>query len=169
MRTFDKAVFSIDGSGAYVGVHDNTYWNGWAKPWFTKEEAIRFLESQQDSGYWTYSYDEGNDTFIMTEVENNDPSYWKGEEIDGVIRYDIGASYLVWVTEEEKTFFHKDKSGRDGHYSISLIDMVSDSEHVEEFDETEEDDRENTLIGWAMYAEIGDTYSDNASEWTRTA
>lgn len=164
-----EAVFSIDGNGAFVGFHNpDRNWNGWAIPYFTKGEAERVL-NELEGDYWSWSYDEATDTFTLTETENSDVTTYTGEQTDCGKLYCIGGQYLCWVAEDDKTFFHKDHSGRDGHYSMSLIDMVSDIEMAEEFDDTEEDDRENTVIGYAMNAEIGDTYSDNASEWTRTA
>ncbi len=166
-----KTVFSIDGSGAFVGVHnpDNT-WNGWAIPYFTKEEAIRFLEFFQDSEYWKYSYDADTDTFRLIEIANDDVTEWTGEQIDGQTLYCIGGQYLVWVAEDDKTFFCTDHSGRDGHGSVTLVDIVEDEENQEEHDEAEEDEKDDTLIAWAMNAEIGDEYTERSNEtYLRTA
>lgn len=61
----------------------------------------------------------------------------------------------------DPVFFRKDLSGRDGHYSIFLSDLIHDeSEH--------EDDEE--FIEWAENAEIGDEYTEfNNRTYIRTS
>lgn len=164
-----KTVFSLDGNGAFVGLYDpQKHWNGWAIPYFTKEESIRVLTELSVNGHWKWGYNEEGDYFTLVEMENMDGSTWEAQEIDGQKMYSIGGQYLVWVAEDDKTFFRKDKSGRDGHYSLSLIDIVEDRENQEEYEEA--DDLDETLIGWAMNAEVGDEYvEDHAAYYTRIA
>lgn len=63
--------------------------------------------------------------------------------------------------DTDPVFFKKDLSGRDGHYSIFLSDLIHDeSEH--------EDDEE--FIEWAENAEIGDEYTEfHNKTYTRTS
>lgn len=172
---YTKTVFSIDGEGAFIGMYDpSENWNGWARPYFTREETKRILEElreNEDIIKWEILQSNAVLVYDNPAIHDTDgkPSIWIGEEINGKIYFPIGAGAWTWVPEDDKTFFHKDHSGRDMHYHTTLIDIVIDPDNKDEFDITHRDDRENTLIGWAMNANVGDTYSDNASEWTRTA
>lgn len=166
------AVFTIDGGDPFVGVHcPENRWNGWAIPYFTKEEGMRFMTfyNSLDSSI-TFAYNEAQDAF--TSIDDSDPDNtvdtYPAQDIDGVKRYSIGGCYFVWDAEQPKTFFEQDHSGRDGHGELTLIDICSDADNQEEYSCTDEDDRENSIIHWALNAEIGDTYQDGASTYTRT-
>lgn len=166
------AVFTIDGGDPFVGVHYPQYrWNGWAIPYFTKEEGDRFVAFYNglDSSI-KFAYDEAKDAF--TSIDDSDPENtidtYPAQDINGQQLYSIGGCYFVWDAEQPKTFFEQDHSGRDGHGEITLIDICSDADNQEEYTCTDEDDRENSIIHWALNAEIGDTYQDGASTYTRT-
>lgn len=171
--TYVKAVFTIDGECPHVGIHNpKRYWNGWAIPYFTKEEAMRFVKNSPINEDCTWAYNEAKDEFVFTESiyakeEDYQPDTYPAEMIDGQKLYSLGGCSLIWSAEEDKVFFHKDRSGRDGHGNVSLLDIVSDPDNIEEYDEAEGEDKEVTLIHWAIWAEIGDEWSDNANQYTR--
>lgn len=94
-----KAVFTIDYvPKAYIGYTSGRLWNGWATPYFEKEEAIRVMHdynSERDVSEHM-SYDEGNDMFII----RCEDEYWTGEDIrtkEGIKHlYGIGAYSWIW-------------------------------------------------------------------------
>ena len=95
-----KTLFTIDGFDAiWEGYTDGTHWNGWAKPWFTKEVAEDVMrvnnESYCDVAY-QMRYDESQDAFIREEPEYDEPYVVEGCDIDGMHLYPIGNMCWVW-------------------------------------------------------------------------
>ena len=106
-----KSVFTVDGfADAYIGYTRGDRWNGWATPYFEKEEAIRVMQGYNKCSdeVEKMTYDEENDIFITWIEGYNDYEYWKGEDIqteDGVKHlYGIGA--YSWVWDNAKDFLH---------------------------------------------------------------
>ena len=98
-----KALFTIVGCPkAYIGYTNGDDWNGWATPYFEKEEAIRVMHDynkyREESEHM--SYDEENDIFIAWVEGYGDYEYWIGENIhtaEGIKHlYGIGAYFWVW-------------------------------------------------------------------------
>lgn len=95
--------FSLDADEEPVvrsGVTDGSRWNGWATPWFTKEVALEVLSAM--SGI-SWSYDEESDTFrgLFDDCPEEEAEEWKGRDIDGEVRYSIGAWSWCWNLETE--------------------------------------------------------------------
>jgi len=93
------AKFTIDGwrdideNAVFSGYTDGTYWNGWEKPYFTKEEGIRMLPILE-----TARYDEATDRFI-DESDGEEQEYpGKVIVVDGqrIKVYGIGNGDWMW-------------------------------------------------------------------------
>lgn len=94
-----KTLFTIDGIEAvFEGYTDGSHWNGWAKPWFTKEiaeEIMRINNAYYTFGEWQMRYDAEQDAFIR-EYEDEEPDVFQGKDINGLHLYPIGNAYWVW-------------------------------------------------------------------------
>lgn len=102
MNNFGKPPFDlIKVSGDWT---DNVYdcysnrqhWNGWAMPYFTKEEALRIVEDMKD-----VSYDEPTNSFVWTNADDkNDKDVYEAITIvvDGepITVYPIGSGFWCW-------------------------------------------------------------------------
>lgn len=70
-------------------------WNGWACPYFEKSEVERMAA-------WLPEFDDGlvysaeDDTFTTT-YDPDLPEVFKGEDVDGMHLYPIGAGSWIWV------------------------------------------------------------------------
>lgn len=102
-----KAVFTIDCfPKAYIGYTSGRLWNGWATPYFEKEEAIRVMEGNNETAQYPMQYDEIYDQFYILDTEDGELETWKGEDIhteEGINHlYGIGAYCWVWdeVTDQ---------------------------------------------------------------------
>lgn len=96
-----KAVFTIDCfPKAYIGYTSGKLWNGWATPYFEKEEAIRVMEGNNETAQYPMQYDEVYDQFYTLDTEDGELETWKGEYIitdEGVKKlYGIGAYCWIW-------------------------------------------------------------------------
>ena len=96
-----KAVFTIgEYPKAYIGYTSGRLWNGWATPYFEKEEAIRVAEGFNECAEFPMQYDEVYDQFYILDTETSDLETWKGEDIltnEGIKHlYGIGAYSLTW-------------------------------------------------------------------------
>lgn len=100
---YTPAIFSIDGEGRYPGIHIPTEnWNGWAIPYFKREEARRVLKDLQEQGGWLWGYYEGLDCFLLKDTNQNHVTAWPYEKINGEKYFSIGGQYLTWTTEEDE-------------------------------------------------------------------
>ena len=74
-------------------------WNGFARPWFTKEEALKMNEwlPEFEDGL---VYDEENDMFYTT-YDTEYREEFHGRDIDGYHLYPIGNGSWTWCLEEE--------------------------------------------------------------------
>lgn len=96
-----KAIFTLDGFvPAYIGYTDGKMWNGWATPYFTKEEAIRLMTDYNSDTESPMFYNEEHDTFYHFGTDSYSGEMWRGEnyETDEGIKhlYGIGAYCWVW-------------------------------------------------------------------------
>lgn len=76
------------------------HWNGFARPWFTMEEALKMNEWLSDFDD-SIVYDEERDLFYTT----YDPEYreeFVGRDIDGYHLYPIGNGSWMWMLEEQR-------------------------------------------------------------------
>lgn len=99
-----KAVFTIgEYPKAYIGYTSGKLWNGWATPYFEKEEAIRVAEGFNECAEYPMQYDEVYDQFYILDKETEELEKWKGEDIvtaEGTKHlYGIGAYSWVWDEE----------------------------------------------------------------------
>ena len=98
-----KLVFTIDGfADAYIGYTGGHLWNGWATPYFEKDEAERVMAGYNqdlDEPDLMY-YDEVGDAFVVYTEGHDNYDYWQGADIrtqDGIKHlYGIGAYSWVW-------------------------------------------------------------------------
>jgi hypothetical protein len=96
-----KAVFTIgEYPKAYIGYTTGKLWNGWATPYFEKEEAIRVAEGFNECAENPIEYDEIYDQFYILDKETTELEKWEGIEIqtaEGFKHvYGIGAYSWVW-------------------------------------------------------------------------
>ena len=108
-----KRLFTIDGFlYAYIGYTSGYLWNGWATPYFEREEAIKVMEGYNECRDETekMTYDEETDTFAAWVEGYEGYEYWKGEDIqteEGIKHlYGIGAYSWIWdyTTEEDALY-----------------------------------------------------------------
>ena len=128
--------FSIDdwGHDPVPGYTLGDTWNGWASPYFTKEQGLKVLEYlecedshfQEDSQVFVIKMDE--DEYIEVEAE------W----IPGVTQavYPIGAGYWVWDEEDDPELRDKIRSVVEANDAYiddveAVIDLIE--ENKEEF------------------------------------
>lgn len=96
-----KAVFTIDCfPKAYIGYTSGRLWNGWATPYFERDEAIRVMEGNNETAEYPMQYDEIYDQFYVLDTDTTELEVWKGEDIkteEGIKHlYGIGAYCWIW-------------------------------------------------------------------------
>ena len=96
-----RSVFTIDSfADAYIGYTSGYLWNGWATPYFEKDEAERVVASYNELAELPIYYDAKIDAFKIDELMGFDGTEWQGEDIqteDGIKHlYGIGAYSWVW-------------------------------------------------------------------------
>ena len=106
-----KTIFTIDGiAPAYIGYTSGRLWNGWATPFFEKNEALRVMQDYNKDTGNPMQYDEATDSFRVAETEYTDEEVWTGKNIntdDGVKHlYGIGAYCWVWdaVNDDDRRY-----------------------------------------------------------------
>lgn len=71
-------------------------WNGWAKPFFEKEDAIRVMEVFKG----IITYDEDQQAFVVQFEDDDEPVIHKAQQIvvNGEVKtvFDIGAGNITW-------------------------------------------------------------------------
>ena len=96
---FTKGLFSMDCIEENLeGFSYGNTWNGWACPYFTKENGLLIAELMPNFGM---TYDEENDRFVA-ESDDYDRDEWESVIIDGAKYYPIGNCSWCWydMTEE---------------------------------------------------------------------
>jgi arginyl-tRNA synthetase len=103
-----QGVFTIDGNQtAYIGYTAGASWNGWATPYFEKDEAIRMMRDFNAHHQGTMTYNEATDTFRVYDTMCGDYEEWEGfngETEHGIKHlYGIGAYCWIWdeLTDED--------------------------------------------------------------------
>ena len=95
MEKLEKCTFTIDDQDYFEGYHyPSIRWNGWACPYFTKEEGLRIAEKTNNS----IIYDAEKDCFRETyqSFEEEEPNEYGSTVIDGMKLYAIGSGVWVW-------------------------------------------------------------------------
>lgn len=97
------AEFVIDtfGSEAFDGFTLGETWNGWARPYFTFEQALRILEAHHSRGQKGW-YDESEDAFSF-EMGEGEVDSFPAESIEGRKLYPIGAGCWIWEEGLQET------------------------------------------------------------------
>ena len=74
-----KAVFTIgEYPKAYIGYTAGRLWNGWATPYFEKDEAIRVMTDYNECAEYPMQYDEVYDQFYILDTESGELEKWEG-------------------------------------------------------------------------------------------
>jgi hypothetical protein len=91
-----SAKFTIDtfADGVFDGFTSGETWNGWARPYFTFQQAQSILEAHQAQGKKA-SYDEAGD-FFSFEFSEDEIDTFSAEMIEGQKLYPIGAGCWIW-------------------------------------------------------------------------
>lgn len=101
---FKQAHFQIDGGIKYQGIHQGTFWNGWAMPHFPLDVGLKMAEDMNAvTTEEKLVYHPETDSFIL-EVSYIDKEEWesfKGELIDGEMFYPIGNGSWIWDVAED--------------------------------------------------------------------
>ena len=102
-----QLVFTIgEEPQAYIGYTSGRLWNGWATPYFEKEEATRVMRDFNKDAETLMCYDEEADTFRIAETECTDEEVWVGKDYqtdDGIKHlYGIGAYSWVWEFVDDR-------------------------------------------------------------------
>ena len=93
-----QATFVIEDGPRYIGYDEEYSWNGWACPWFTKEEGLKIA----DNLYGYLTFDETKDAFVMVNQDTTDSEYdyYVGDDIETVDGtqhlYPIGNKSWIW-------------------------------------------------------------------------
>ncbi|MFD1676033.1 hypothetical protein [Alicyclobacillus fodiniaquatilis] len=105
--TFQPTTFMIDGvEGTFAGFSDGDTWNGFACPYFPKEQADKFVlayNEDADTTDCTSGFEEERDLYWFETVGGEPYSREEFEgmdiEVDGekVHVYPIGASAWIWA------------------------------------------------------------------------
>jgi hypothetical protein len=96
-----RTIFTIDGVvPAYIGYTDGDTWNGWATPYFEKDQAMRLMEDYNKNTESPMFYNEEFDTFYHFGTDGYSGEMWKGEKhqtAEGIkTLYGIGAYCWIW-------------------------------------------------------------------------
>ncbi len=103
-----EANFRIDflEGHAFPGFTLGETWNGFAKPYFTFEQAQRLATAWSSTGTKAF-YNDQQDAFVF-EMSGapDDMDIYPAEEINGQALYPIGAGSWIWeqVWDEEQNF-----------------------------------------------------------------
>ena len=91
-------VFVIDSLPGclFAGFTQGDTWNGWACPFFTRDEAQKIVAAHKENGQNAY-YDSKSDAFAF-EVASSGGDYdiFTGIEAESVKLYPIGARCWIW-------------------------------------------------------------------------
>ena len=96
-----KFVMDAFGDEVFDGFTQGETWNGWARPYFTFEQAKRIVEAHQAQG-GKASYDQAEDAFSF-EMGENEVDSFPAETVEGRKFYLVGAGCWIWeeAVEEE--------------------------------------------------------------------
>jgi hypothetical protein len=110
MRAAKFTIDTFDGE-VFDGFTIGETWNGWARPYFTFEQAQRVVEAHQ-AHVGTASYEEGEDAFSF-EMSEDEVDTFPAETVEGQKLYPIGAGCWIWeeAIEEVAQWQASAKSG----------------------------------------------------------
>lgn len=157
VQDWTQAIFTIEYEVFYVGYYIPTeHWNGWRKPYFTKDIAeaiVSSLPEGNDDPHRMQLHWEG-DNIIDTryyEGKIEDVSTIEPQQIvvngKSVTVYFLGLDW-IWtaVPPSTKTFFYNDMSRGETAKDVTLVNVI---------------DENQDLNLWAIDANEGDEYTTN--------
>lgn len=120
-----QATFVIDDGPRYIGYDEEYSWNGWACPWFTKEESLKIAEWLNSYIVDTLTFDETKDAFkYVPQDDSGDIDYYIGADIsteDGVKHlYPIGNKSWTWDNVSDYDDIDDDM---DDFYAVKKYDL----------------------------------------------
>lgn len=77
-------------------------WNGWAIPFFTKEQAIEALEKINSLLDYGFSYEFKDEELIITDNEDEYHEETRRTTYKGKTLYGVGAWWWIWTECEEE-------------------------------------------------------------------
>lgn len=99
MSLLKETTFVIDvfDGQSFPGFTTGEYWNGWACPYLTFEQAQKVVEAHCGQG-WKAWYDEKADSFVFdfSHDGNDEPDEFPAIEVEGRKLYPIGAGCWIW-------------------------------------------------------------------------
>lgn len=98
-----KSVFTIgEFKYVYIGYTGGRRWNGWATPYFEKDEALAVMHDYNECAENPMEYDEVYDQFYILDKETAELETWKGEKLntDEGIKHLYGIGAYCWMWEE---------------------------------------------------------------------
>jgi hypothetical protein len=100
MAAMRLAKFTIDpyGDAEFEGFTADEHWNGWACPYFTREQAMRIVEAHNRIGGGHARYDEATDSFLFSFASPDEEDAFLAVNIGGRTLYPVGA--FCWIWEE---------------------------------------------------------------------
>ena len=106
-----KAIFTIgEYPKAYIGYTSGRLWNGWATPYFEKEEAIKVMEGFNECAEFPMQYDEVYDQFYILDSESGELEKWEKTiaiTAEGTkYVYGIGAYCWTWDEATDQDCFY---------------------------------------------------------------
>ena len=101
-----KKLFVVDGfRNPHIGYTNGDNWNGWATPYFEKEEAMEIMHEFNECAESKMEYDPTYDQFFV--LIDGDVDIWKGTDLEteeGIKHlYGIGAYAWVWESINKLT------------------------------------------------------------------
>ena len=106
MILIKKGLFALDSTElTFEGYDTGTYWNGWNRPYFTKEVAEKILsDNQKDADgeiQYDWSYDKQNDRFIVQWVNTSTAIHEEKEVANAEkIADEFGNTFIVYPIGE---------------------------------------------------------------------
>ena len=92
-----KSKFQIGNGLIYEGYTDGNHWNGWARPWFTREVAEQIAKEVNTDAPNTEMYYVGLiDAFVYKADDVEAPEVFKGKMCGDMLLYPIGNGSWIW-------------------------------------------------------------------------
>lgn len=97
-----EARFTIDtfGDEIFEGLTHGDTWNGWARPFFTFDQAQRIVEAHRSNGMRAW-YDHAQDAFGF-EFSEEEVDTFPAEVVEGRRLYPVGAGCWIWEESVEE-------------------------------------------------------------------
>ncbi len=104
MMSMKAATFIIDALPGHVfnGFTQGETWNGWARPFFTFDEAQNIVSAHKEHGRNAY-YDKESDGFAFeVALSKGDYDIFSSVEVEGIKLYPVGAGCWIWEEDSQE-------------------------------------------------------------------